>query len=164
MARNKVKSKGKKKPAAKPAKTKKTAVKGKKPALKAKVAKPAPKAAKAKKAAVRVKKAAMPAKKTGSINWSEIFTPLDDRVLIEVEQETRTVGGLFIPSSASEKPQRGTVRAVGRGRCDKKGRVRPMDVTVGDEVLFAAFAGTSVNLGARDIIILRETDLLGIVE
>jgi len=157
VARNKVKSKGKKKPAAKPAKTKKTAVKGKKPALKAKVAKPAPKAAKA-------KKAAMPAKKTGSINWSEIFTPLDDRVLIEVEQETRTAGGLFIPSSASEKPQRGTVRAVGRGRCDKKGRVRPMDVTVGDEVLFAAFAGTSVNLGARDIIILRETDLLGIVE
>ena len=93
-----------------------------------------------------------------------LFTPLDDRVLIEVERVTQTAGGLFIPASAGDRPQQGTVLAVGRGRCDKKGRVRPMDVKQGDEVLFAAFSGTPVELSGRDIIILREADLLGVVE
>lgn len=98
-------------------------------------------------------------------NLSDIFTPLDDRVLIEVERAAKkTAGGLFIPDSSTQKPSRGTVLAVGRGRCDKKGYVRPMDVKRGDEVLFAAFSGTPVELSGRDIIILREADLLGVIE
>jgi chaperonin GroES len=99
-----------------------------------------------------------------TVNWQDILTPLDDRLVIEIEQLEKTAGGLFIPATASERPQRGKVLAVGRGKRDKKGRVRPMDVRLGDEVLFANFAGTPITISGHDVVIMRESDLLGVID
>lgn len=99
----------------------------------------------------------------GKIQWADFFTPLDDRVLVEVEVVTQTAGGLIIPGTVSEKPNQGRVLAVGRGRLDKKGRMRPMDVGPGDRVLFPAFSGSTLTLQGQDVVILREADLLGIL-
>jgi len=91
------------------------------------------------------------------------LTPLDDRVLVRVDAEKdRTPGGLIIPGTAQGRPNRGVIVAIGRGRRDKKGRVFPLDVTVGDRVLFAEYTGTSVTLEGSDYLILREQDLLGV--
>ena len=93
--------------------------------------------------------------------------PLDDRLVVEVLQnETRTPGGLYIPDSALDQgaPLRGTVLSVGRGRKNKKGVLRPMDVNKGDTVLFAAYTGSIVKMDGRDLCILREAEILGIVE
>ncbi len=91
------------------------------------------------------------------------FQPLDDRILVERAGESNmTPGGLYIPDTVSERPTKGVVKAVGRGHQDKKGRVQPLDVKVGDTVLFTSYAGTEVEFGGETYLILRETDLLGV--
>lgn len=91
--------------------------------------------------------------------------PLGDRVLIEpIEQEEQTASGLFIPETAKEKPQQGNILAVGEGRRDDDGKRVPMDVKAGDKVLFAKYAGTEIKVDGKKLLIMKETDLLGIVE
>jgi len=89
--------------------------------------------------------------------------PLYDRVLIKrLNEETQTKGGIFIPDTAKEKPQQGKVVAVGNGKLQEDGTVRPLDVKAGDTVLFAKYSGSEVKLDGEDHLILREEDLLGI--
>ncbi len=92
--------------------------------------------------------------------------PLGDRVLIEpVEQEETIAGGMLVlPETAKEKPQHGNVLAVGAGRRDEDGDRIDMDVKVGDKVLFAKYAGTEIKLDGKKLLILKESDILGIVE
>ena len=92
--------------------------------------------------------------------------PLGDRVLIEpVEQEETIAGGMLVlPETAKEKPQQGNVLAVGAGRRDEDGDRIDMDVKVGDKVLYAKYAGTEVKLDGKKLLILKESDILGIVE
>ena len=92
--------------------------------------------------------------------------PLGDRVLIEpVEQEETIAGGMLVlPETAKEKPQQGNVVAVGAGRRDDDGDRIDMDVKVGDKVLFAKYAGTEVKLDGKKLLIMKESDILGIVE
>jgi chaperonin GroES len=92
--------------------------------------------------------------------------PLGDRVVVEpTEQEERTARGIILPETAKEKPQEGTIIAVGAGRRDDKGKLVPMEVAVGNRVLFAKYGGTEVKLeGDKKVLILRESDILGIVE
>jgi chaperonin GroES len=95
---------------------------------------------------------------------TSFLTPLDDRILVQPDEAlTQTAGGLFIPDSAAERPSRGTVMAKGRGRRNKKGQLRPLDVNVGDQVLYAEYAGTKINFSNATVLILREEDILGIV-
>lgn len=96
-------------------------------------------------------------------NWSLVFSPLDDRVVVQpVEASTVTAGGIIIPDSVNEKPQMGTVVAVGRGHRSAKGRVRPVDVKVGDRVLFPKYAGDQIEVDGQKLLILREGDVLGV--
>jgi len=91
--------------------------------------------------------------------------PLGNRVVIEpLEQEEITAGGIVLPDTAKEKPQQGTILAAGPGERDEDGKYISMDVKVGDKVLFAKYAGTELKLDGKKVLILRETDLLGIVE
>jgi chaperonin GroES len=91
--------------------------------------------------------------------------PLGDRVIIEpIEQEEVTASGLFIPETAKEKPQQGNVLAVGEGRRDDDGKRIDMDVKSGDKVLFAKYAGTEVKLDGKKLLIMKESDILGIVQ
>lgn len=92
--------------------------------------------------------------------------PLADRVVIEPsEQEEVTASGIVLPETAKEKPQKGTVVAVGPGRRDDKGNLVPMEVKAGDSVLFAKYAGTEVKLdSSHTVLVLRESDVLAIVE
>ena len=90
--------------------------------------------------------------------------PLGNRVVVEpMEQEDVTASGIFVPDSAKEKPQQGMILAAGPGDRDDKGNRIAMDVKVGDKVLFAKYAGTELKLDGKKLLILRETDLLGIV-
>ncbi len=90
--------------------------------------------------------------------------PLGDRVVVEpLEQEERTESGLFIPETAKEKPQKGTVLAVGEGRRDEDGKRIPMDVETGQTVLFAKYGGTEVKIDDRKLLILKESDILAIL-
>lgn len=91
--------------------------------------------------------------------------PLGDRVLVEpVEQEDTFAGGqLVLPETAKEKPQQGNVLAVGEGRRDEDGDRIPMDVKAGDRVLFAKYAGTEIKIDGKKMLIMKETDILGIV-
>ncbi len=93
------------------------------------------------------------------------LTPLDDRILVSVEGPAETTaGGIIIPGSVTmERPNRGKVIASGRGRRNKKGKVRPLDVGVGDTVLFTDYAGTKVEIEGQELLILREEDVLAIV-
>jgi chaperonin GroES len=87
--------------------------------------------------------------------------PLDDRVVVEpMEAEERTPGGIVLPDTAKEKPQRGTVLAVGPGRLLENGQRSTMSVAVGDEVIFGKYAGTDIEIDGREIKILRESDIL----
>lgn len=89
--------------------------------------------------------------------------PLRDRVLVKrLEAEEKTAGGLFVPSSAKEKPQQAEVVAVGNGRLSKDGKVVPMQVAVGDRVLFSKYTGSEVKLDGVEHLILREDDILGV--
>jgi chaperonin GroES len=93
------------------------------------------------------------------------FRPLGDRVLVKrVEEETKTKGGIIIPDTAKEKPQEGEVLAVGPGARDEKtGSRTPLDVSVGDRILFGKWSGTEVKVDGDDLIIMKESDILGIV-
>jgi chaperonin GroES len=93
------------------------------------------------------------------------FKPLGGRVLIEpLEQEEVTAGGIVLPETAKEKPQQGKVLAAGPGDRDDDGKRIPMDVKVGDTVLFAKYSGTEVKMDSKKLLILRESDLLGIMD
>ena len=92
------------------------------------------------------------------------FRPLHDRVLVRrVEAEEKTAGGIIIPDTAKEKPQEGEVIAVGPGARDETGKVQPLDVQVGDRVLFGKWSGTEVKLDGEDLLIMKESDIMGIV-
>ena len=91
------------------------------------------------------------------------FRPLHDRVVVRrVEQETKSAGGIIIPDTAAEKPQQGEIIAVGPGRFEKDKRV-PMDVKVGDKVLYGKYSGTEVTLDGENYLILRESDVLAVI-
>jgi chaperonin GroES len=91
--------------------------------------------------------------------------PLEDRVVVQqVEAEEKTSGGIVLPDTAKEKPQRGTVIAAGEGRRDDDGDRIPLDVAVGDQVLFAKYAGTEFKLEGEDLLIIAEKDILAIIE
>jgi len=93
------------------------------------------------------------------------FRPLHDRVLVRrIEEEEKTKGGIIIPDTAKEKPQQGEVVAVGPGARTEDGKLIPMDVKVGDKVLFGKWAGTEVKLEGEEYLILKESDILGILE
>ena len=92
------------------------------------------------------------------------FRPLGDRVLVKrVEEEEKTRGGIIIPDTAKEKPQEGEVIAVGPGARDETGKVQPLDVKAGDRILFGKWSGTEVKLNGEDLLIMKESDILGIV-
>ena len=91
--------------------------------------------------------------------------PLHDRVIIKrMEEEERTEGGIVIPDSAKEKPQRGEVIAVGDGKLLENGEVRPLDVKKGDKVFFQKFAGSEVKLNGEDVLVMREDDVMAVIE
>ncbi len=91
--------------------------------------------------------------------------PLADRLVVEpLEQEEVTAGGIILPETAKEKPQQGKVVAAGTGRTDDKGQRFAMEVKVGDTVLYAKYSGTEVKMGGKKMLILRESDVLAIVE
>ena len=91
--------------------------------------------------------------------------PLHDRILVKrLDAEQKTKGGIIIPDSAKEKPIEATVIAVGNGRTNDKGEVRPLEVKAGDRVLFGKYSGTEVKIDGEEHLILREDDILGIVE
>ena len=90
--------------------------------------------------------------------------PLQDRVIVKrVKEEEKTKGGIIIPDTAKEKPIEGEVIAVGNGKVQEDGKVRPLDVKAGDRVLFSKYAGTDVKVDGDDLIIIREDDVLGIL-
>jgi len=92
------------------------------------------------------------------------FRPLHDRVAIEaIEKEEKTAGGIIIPDAAKEKPVQGKIVAVGKGSKNDKGEVIPLDVKVGDVVLYGKWAGTEVEIGGKKLIIMKESDIMGIV-
>ena len=93
------------------------------------------------------------------------FRPLHDRVLIRaIGQEERTAGGILIPDTAKEKPTEGEAIAVGPGARSEDGRIHPLDVKVGDRVLFGKWSGTEIKVDGEDLVIMKETDIMGIVE
>ncbi len=93
------------------------------------------------------------------------FRPLGDRVLVRrVEEEAKTKGGIIIPDTAKEKPQEGEVLAVGPGARDEDGKRIPMDVKAGDRILFGKWSGTEVKIDGEDLIIMKESDILGLVD
>ena len=93
------------------------------------------------------------------------FRPLQDRVLIRrLEGEEKTAGGIIIPDTAKEKPQEGEVIATGPGARDDSGKVQPLDVKTGDKILFGKWSGTEVKLDGEDLLIMKESDLLGVIE
>ena len=92
------------------------------------------------------------------------FRPLHDRVLIEVlDSSEKTAGGIIIPDTAQEKPQEGKVVAVGSGTKSEDGKVTALDVKTGDKILFGKWSGTEVTVGGDDLIIMKESDILGII-
>ena len=91
--------------------------------------------------------------------------PLQDRIIVKrTEEEEKTAGGIIIPDTAKEKPQEGKVVAVGKGKVGDDGKVQPLDVKPGDKVLFGKYAGTEIKLEGEEHLIMREDDLLGVVE
>ena len=90
--------------------------------------------------------------------------PLHDRVIVKrLEEERVSAGGIVIPDSAAEKPSRGKVIAAGPGKVNDEGKVRPLDVKAGDTILFGKWSGTEVKLDGEDLLIMKESDILGIV-
>lgn len=93
------------------------------------------------------------------------FRPLHDRVVVKrLESETKTSGGIIIPDTAAEKPQQGEVVAVGPGARDETGKVVPLDVKKGDKVLFGKWSGTEVKIDGKDLLIMKESDIMGVIE
>ncbi len=92
------------------------------------------------------------------------FRPLGDRVLIKrVEEEQKTKGGIIIPDTAKEKPQEGEVVSVGPGARDDNGKIQPLDVKPGDRILFGKWSGTEVKIDGDDLLIMKESDVLGVI-
>lgn len=93
------------------------------------------------------------------------FRPLHDRVVVKrLEQDEKTTGGIIIPDTAKEKPMQGEVLAVGPGAKDEQGTVQPLDVRVGDTVLFGKWSGTEVTIDGQDVLIMKESDIMGVLE
>jgi chaperonin GroES len=93
------------------------------------------------------------------------FRPLHDRVVVRrVEEETKTAGGIIIPDTAKEKPMQGEVIAVGPGARNENGQLVPLDVKAGDIILFGKWSGTEVKLDGQELLIMKESDIMGIVE
>ncbi|HRO50589.1 MAG TPA: co-chaperone GroES [Hyphomicrobium sp.] len=93
------------------------------------------------------------------------FRPLHDRVVVKrVDSETKTAGGIIIPDTAAEKPQQGEVVAVGPGTRDEAGKLNALDVKAGDKVLFGKWSGTEVKIDGVDLLIMKESDILGVIE
>ncbi|KAA2238182.1 co-chaperone GroES [Salinarimonas soli] len=93
------------------------------------------------------------------------FRPLHDRIVVRrIEAEEKTAGGIIIPDTAKEKPQQGEVIAVGPGARDEHGKVNPLDVQPGDRVLFGKWSGTEVKIGGQDLLIMKESDVMGVLE
>lgn len=91
--------------------------------------------------------------------------PLQDRIIVKrMEEESKTAGGIFIPETAKEKPQKGEVVAVGNGKKTEDGKIVPIDVKAGDKVLFGKYAGTEIKIEGEEFLIMREDDILGIME
>ena len=91
--------------------------------------------------------------------------PLGDRILVKrVKEEERTKGGIIIPDTAKEKPQEGKIVAVGKGKYDDSGKLIPIEVKAGDKILFGKYSGSEFKLEGEDLLILREDDILGIIE
>jgi chaperonin GroES len=91
--------------------------------------------------------------------------PLQDRIIVKrVKEEEKTSGGIIIPDTAKEKPQEGKVIAVGKGRVDDDGKVHKLDVKKGDRVLFGKYSGTEITLDGTEYLIMREDDILGVIE
>ena len=92
------------------------------------------------------------------------FRPLHDRVVVRrVEADTKSAGGIIIPDSAQEKPAEGEIVSVGTGGRDEAGKLVPMDVKAGDRVLFGKWSGTEVKIGGEDLLIMKESDVMGII-
>lgn len=92
------------------------------------------------------------------------LTPLHDRVLVKrVEQETKSSGGIIIPDTAQEKPMQGEVISAGQGHTDDQGNVRPLAVKAGDRVLFGKWSGTEVKIDGEELLIMKESDIMGII-
>ena len=93
------------------------------------------------------------------------FRPLHDRIVVRrTEAEEKSAGGIIIPDTAKEKPQEGEVIAVGPGARDESGKVNPLDVQVGDRILFGKWSGTEVRLDGEDLLIMKESDIMGVIE
>lgn len=91
--------------------------------------------------------------------------PLHDRILVRrMAEEDKTAGGLFIPDTAKEKPQRGEIVAAGKGRVTEDGKILPLEVKIGDKILFAKYSGTEIKFGGDEFLMMREEDVLGIVQ
>ena len=91
--------------------------------------------------------------------------PLQDRILVKrIEEEEKTAGGIFIPDTAKEKPQMGQIISVGNGKKTEDGKVIPVDVKAGDKVLFGKYAGTEVKVEGNEYLIMREDDILGVID
>ena len=93
------------------------------------------------------------------------FRPLHDRVVVRrTDSEEKTKGGIIIPDTAKEKPSEGVIEAVGPGARDEAGKIQPLDVKVGDRILFGKWSGTEVKLDGEDLLIMKESDVMGVVE
>jgi chaperonin GroES len=93
------------------------------------------------------------------------FRPLHDRVVVRrIESEEKTAGGIIIPDTAKEKPQEGEVVAVGPGARDEQGKIQPLDVKAGDRVLFGKWSGTEVKIDGEELMIMKESDIMGVIE
>ena len=93
------------------------------------------------------------------------FRPLHDRVVVRrIEQEEKTAGGIIIPDTAKEKPQEGEVIAVGPGARDDSGKLIPLDLKAGDRILFGKWSGTEVKIDGQDYLIMKESDVMGVIE
>ena len=92
------------------------------------------------------------------------FRPLGDRILVKrVEEESKTKGGIIIPDTAKEKPQEGEVISVGAGARDEAGKIVPLELKAGDRILFGKWSGTEVKLNGEDLLIMKESDIMGII-
>jgi chaperonin GroES len=93
------------------------------------------------------------------------FRPLHDRIVVRrVDAEEKTAGGIIIPDTAKEKPQQGEIIAAGPGARDESGKLQPLDVKVGDRVLFGKWSGTEVRIDGEDLLIMKESDVMGVLE
>ena len=94
-----------------------------------------------------------------------MIRPLQDRILVQrIEADEKTAGGIYIPDTAKEKPQEGKIVAVGKGKRSENGDIQPLDVKVNDRILFSKYGGTEVKIDGEDYLIMREDDILGVIE